>query len=100
MKEITLHELLHSINISEKDTDVLVDGFGEIAICPLIRLSNNAFNDFKNELNAKVIIENNEIPIINNNEEDDEDVWNFLTYLAGYCSVDDYDKWFEQGKII
>lgn len=52
----TLQELLHSINLLGNDTDVCVDGFGWLAVCPPVRLTPKGKERFKQALNAKVIV--------------------------------------------
>lgn len=99
----TLQDLLHSINLLGNDTDVCVDGFGSLAVCPPVKLTPAGRKQFKQALTANVFVEYvNDIHqntcVSDDDAEIDEMVWNFLTSLAGYCYADGYDQWFEGEK--
>lgn len=92
-KKTTLEEVLKAINIFDKDVDIYVEEVGgDIGICPPIKLSPCAKEKFKNVLNAKM----DGFTCIEEDEELSQQVYDFLVALAGYCSVDTYDNWFEK----
>lgn len=98
--EATLQELLHAINIIGEDRDVCVDGIDSIAVCPPVKFTPAGREHFKQALTANV-----EVCYENDSHEDtyvsdadeaiNEMAWDLLTALAGYCSCDGYDQWFE-----
>ena len=99
MKTI-LKDLLHAINVLGDDRDVYVDGYGTIAVCPPIKLTEDGLRHFKKSLNAAVEVDyrggHHHSTYISDDEVDvDEEAWNLLVSLAGYCPKSDFDKWFE-----
>lgn len=95
-----LKDLLHAINVLGDDRDVYVDGYGTIAVCPPIKLTQEGLRHFNKSLNAAVeVIYKDDClhsTYISDDEEDvDEEAWNLLVSLAGYCPKSDFDKWFE-----
>ena len=49
-----LKDLLHAINVLGDDRDVYVDGYGTIAVCPPIKLTQEGLRHFNKSLNAAV----------------------------------------------
>lgn len=96
----TLKDLLHAINIFGDDRDVLVDGQDVIAICPPIKFTPEGLKHFRKALNASVEVEyqddlHRDTYVSDDDEGVNEEVWNLLTSLAGYCPGCRFDKWFE-----
>lgn len=96
----TLKDLLHAINILGDDRDVRVDGIDTIAVCPPVRFTPEGQKHFQKALNATVEVEyRNDYHLYTYVGDDDEDVdeeaWDLLTSLAGYCAHSKYNKWFE-----
>lgn len=96
----TLQDLLHAINLLGNDTDVCVDGFGVIAVCPPVKLTPAGCERFKQALTANVFVEYIDDNHRNTYVSDDDEAingmsWTFLSSLAGYCQYDDYGRWFE-----
>ncbi|MDE6860342.1 MAG: hypothetical protein K2J65_08015 [Duncaniella sp.] len=97
---ITLKDLFHAINILGNDCDVLVDGQGAIAVCPPVKFTKDGMRRFREALNATVEVEYQNDSHRNTYVSDDEEgvneeAWDLLVSLAGYCSEDKFDKWFE-----
>ncbi len=95
-----LKDLLHAINVLGDDRDVYVDGYGTIAVCPPIKLTQEGLRHFNKSLNAAVEViykdDCHHSTYISDDEEDvDEEAWNLLVSLAGCCPKSDFDKWFE-----
>lgn len=100
---VTLQELLHAINIIGQDRDITVDGIDSIAVCPPIKMTAAGRKHFKQALMATVVVEyeddcHQDTYVSDDNEEVDEEAWNLLASLAGYCAEDKFDKWFENEK--
>ena len=98
--ETTLQELLHAINIIGEDRDVCVDGIDSIAVCPPIKFTPVGREHFKQALTANVEVRyENDSPedtyVSDADEKINEMAWDLLCSLAGYCSCDGYDQWFE-----
>lgn len=97
----TLQDLLHAINIIGEDRDVLVDGLGEIAVCPPVRITRAGRKHFAQALTANVVVDydkndNHECTYVcDDDEKITEMAHSLLTSLAGYCYVDGFDQWFE-----
>ena len=96
----TLKDLLHAINILGEDRDVTVDGIDAIAVCPPVRFTPEGLKHFRKALGATVEVEyKNDCHCDTYVSDDDEDVnneaWNLLTSLAGYCSESKFNNWFE-----
>ena len=101
---VTFREFLHMHNATEDDIDMGVDGTDcYMAVCfGDIRLTPEAETEF-GECLDKLRVEGT--CVVSDNDEDydlvDEDRgWLFkaacvIESLAGYCSVNDYEKWFE-----
>lgn len=97
--QTTLKDLLHAINILGDDRDVFVDGIDAIAVCPPVKLTTAGLKHFKKALAATVEVEykddSHRDTYISDDEDVNEEAWELLTALAGYCSVDNFNKWFE-----
>ena len=96
----TLKDLLHAINILGDDRDVYVDGQDAIAVCPPIKITTEGLKHFQKAIEATVEVEyKNDCHYSTYVSEDDEKVneeaWNLLASLAGYCAESKFDKWFE-----
>lgn len=98
----TLKELLHAINLIGEDQDVLVDGYGTLAVCPPVRMTQAGKEHFAQALTAEVSAEYGKDGIEHQltyvSDADDkicEMAYNLLQALAGYCYADGYDQWFE-----
>jgi hypothetical protein len=99
--EVTLKDLLRAINILGDDRDVTVDGIDSASVCPPVKMTPAGRKQFEQALSAKVIVEYGKdddfecFYVSDDDEETDEQAWELLVALAGDCSADDYDKWFE-----
>ena len=97
--QTTLKDLLHAINILGDDRDVFVDGIDAIAVCPPVNLTTAGLKHFKKALAATVEVEYKDDchcdTYISDDEDVNEEAWELLKALAGYCSEDDFNKWFE-----
>lgn len=96
----TLKELLHAINILGDDRDVLVDGQDAIAVCPPVKFTKEGLSHFRKALDATVEVEykndSHRSTYVSDDQEDvNEEAWNLLASLAGYCPENKFDKWFE-----
>lgn len=96
----TLKDLLHAINILGDDRDVYVDGQDTIAVCPPVKFTPEGLKHFHKALEATVEVEykndSHRATYVSDDEEDvDEEAWNLLASLAGYCAESKFDKWFE-----
>lgn len=105
--EVTLQDLLHAINILGEDRDVLVDGYGEFAVCPPLKLTPQGRERFNTALSAKVTVKYEKYDHIGTfvcgaDEDEDDNIWNFLMCLGGNCSGAQFEIWFqgEQAKYI
>lgn len=97
---ITLEDLLHAINLLGEDRDVYVDGYGSIAVCPPVKFTPAGRKYFEQALTANVIVEykndcHQQTYVSDADEKIDEMAWILLFSLAGYCSADSYEQWFE-----
>lgn len=101
--EYTLKDLLRAINLFDKDTDVEVDGSDCcIAVCPPVELSPAGLEHFAEALTLPV----EGTCIMGRNDRDydlQEDgdgalalAEELVVSLAGYCSCEAYEKWFEK----
>lgn len=101
--ETTVKDLLHAINVIGDDRDVFVDGIDSIAVCPPVKLTPEGLEHFKDALGARVLVEygkgdngrHEDTYISDTDERNDARAWNLLQALAGYCSVDNFKRWFE-----
>lgn len=95
----TLKDLLHAINITGDDRDVFVDGIDTIAVCPPVKFTPEGLLHFQKALEAKVEVEYGDDShwgtYVSDDESVDEQAWNLLASLAGYCSESKFSKWFE-----
>ncbi len=96
----TLKDLIHAINVLGDDRDVFVDGQDAIAVCPPVRFTMEGLSHFKKALGATVEVEYKNdshcSTYVSDDEEDvNEEAWNLLASLAGYCSEIKFNKWFE-----
>lgn len=96
----TLKDLLHAINITGDDRDVFVDGIDTIAVCPPVKFTPEGLQHFQKALEAKVEVEYRDDDhwgtyVSDADESVDEQAWNLLASLAGYCSESKFSKWFE-----
>lgn len=97
----TLQDLLHAINIIGDDYDVCVDGFDTLAVCPPVKMTPCAKNEFAQALTAEVTVEydkdgSHRLTYVS--DADDkicEMAYGLIKALAGYCYADGYDAWFE-----
>lgn len=103
MKEIekrTLREIVHAINVIGEDYDLYVDGLDGIAICPPITITSEGENKFKEVLDTPCDWFKDSQTISYENEKLDKKAYNFIMALGGYCSSENFDKLFENGKLI
>lgn len=96
----TLKDLLHAINILGDDRDVTVDGIDAIAVCPPVKFTPEGLKHFRKALDATVEVEYKndchcDTYVSDADERVDEQAWNLLASLAGYCSESKFSKWFE-----
>lgn len=107
-QKLTVRELIHYLNCTEEDRDIYVDGIDGIAVCGgEIALTPAGMEKFKTvldmELNGDCIIgTDDDYEALSKYQEEDEGrggklqlAWTFLAALAGYCSCENYDKWFK-----
>lgn len=97
--KITLGEYLEALRVLEEDRDIYVDGIDGIAYCGT-QLSDAGRKHFKKCLSLPM----DGACVVSDNEEDyvliDEDMgllvmaWRMLSGMAGYCSVENWNKWF------
>lgn len=98
---MTVKDLFEFINANHADMDISVDGFDSIAVCAPVKLTDCGKKHFERALTLKV-----EDYTILGEDEDYEDLdgennrlalaWDLLTSLAGYCSCENFEKWFEE----
>lgn len=97
-----LKDLFDFINANEEDVDVYVDGIDGIAVCAPVALTEEGKKHFADALELEV---KNYTVMGDDKDYDDLDngeggrlmlAWELLAGLAGYCSVDDFDRWFEE----
>ena len=95
---------------TQDDIDVYDDVCEEVAIayCGCLKLTDEGRKHFKDVLNYTIdvndSISSNEVPWAIVYVDDEEGVWQeklekakeFFYSAAGYCSCDDYDKWFKE----
>lgn len=96
----TLKDLLHAINILGDDRDVTVDGMDSIAVCPPVKITPEGEKHFHKALEATVEVEyKNDChysTYVSDDEEDiNEEAWGLLVSLAGCCTENKFNKWFE-----
>lgn len=85
----TLRGFLSDCRKSGEDIDILVDGQGVIAYCGT-RLTEEGATYFKKALDLPM----NGTAVVGDDEEELDLAWHMLVSMAGYCSCDDYDRWF------
>lgn len=106
IKNITLEELLHAINILGDDRDVSVDGIDTVAVCPPVEFTPEGKEHFKQALAANVVVEyktrHRDTYVSDDDEKTNELAWDLLMALAGYCNANGYDRWFsgEEAEMI
>ena len=95
--ETTLEDLLHAINILQENRNILVDGYGEITICPPVRITPQALSYFDLALNATVIVDykQHDTYIADPDEKIDKMAWELLNAIEGNTSDDRIKQWFE-----
>lgn len=96
----TLKDLLRAINILGDDRDVVVDGQDVIAVCPPVKFTPEGLKNFNKALNATVEVEykndSHRSTYVSDDEEGiNEEAWNLLASLAGYCADSKFQIWFE-----
>lgn len=104
---MTLQGFFDFINANEEDFDLYVDGVRGIGVCAPVKLTEEGRKHFGAVLDMEV-----KRYTIMGNDKDYEDLeaydeegkgdggrlllaWELLKALAGHCSCEDYDKWFE-----
>lgn len=93
-KKRTLGDLLHAINIFNEDYDVTVDGNGSIAVCPPVKLTPKAHEEFKEAL-AAPLMDDDRFCVSGETEKQDVMAWKLLVMLAGFCEDWKYAELFE-----
>lgn len=97
-----LKDLFDFINANEEEIDVYVDGIDGIAVCAPVSLTEEGKKHFADALELEV---ENYTVMGDDKDYDDLDngeggrlmlAWVLLASLAGYCDVDDFDKWFKE----
>lgn len=95
----TLKDLLHAINILGEDRDATVDGIGSIAVCPPVKFTPEGLKHFHKALEATVEVEYEDDchndTYVSDEEDVNEEAWNLLASLAGYCATSKFQIWFE-----
>lgn len=96
----TLKDLLHAINILGEDRDVVVDGQDVIAVCPPVKFTPEGLKHFHKALKATVEVEykddcHRDTYVSDEEEGVNEEAWNLLVSLAGYCDDSKFQIWFE-----
>lgn len=104
MKErVTLGKFLESCRIMGEDIDIYVDGIDGIAYCGET-LTEEGEKVFKEALELPmygcyvISDDDNDYDLLEKGEGRLQLAWDMLTGMAGYCSCDDYDKWFIMGE--
>lgn len=97
---VTLQELLHAINILGEDRDVVIDGFGEFAVCPPCMLTAAGRGRFRKALSAHVEVEyensRHQSTYVSDNDEDTQgEAMQLLVSLSGGCGEKRYIQWFQ-----
>lgn len=97
-EEVTLRQFLQACRILEEDVDIYVDGIDGIAYCGE-RLTNEGEKHFARALDLPMdghaVISNDDADYDEDNENSALQLaWELLAGGAGYCSCEDYDKWF------
>lgn len=96
-----LKDLFEFINANEEDIDVYVDGIDRIAVVAPVILTEEGKKHFADALELEV----KKYTVIGDDKDYDDLesdsgrlylAWELLTGLAGYCSYNDYNKWFEE----
>lgn len=94
----TLQEILHAVNIFGEDRDIAVDGTSTIAVCPPLMITPEGRQHFSQALAAPARVRyssNGYCLGLQISEDNDEEAWQLLTALAGYCNNDKFKTWFE-----
>lgn len=96
----TLKDLLHAINILGDDRNVTVDGIDVIAVCPPVKFTSDGLEHFHKALGATVEVEykndsHRDTYVSDDDEDVNDEAWNLLASLAGYCSESKFNNWFE-----
>ena len=102
-KKITLREFIKAHNIIESDIDVYVDGIDGIAVVFPLELTEVGEEYFKDALDMCWVENGGSCIEWESDDTDDEDgipncawlAWQLLKAQAGYCSVENFDKWFK-----
>lgn len=87
----TLEDLLHAINVLGNDTDVYVDGYDVIAVCPPIKITPAGRKHFEQALTAEV----EEGDVVDDDDKINNMAYDMLVALAGYCYNDNFEAWFD-----
>ncbi len=98
--DTTLKDLLHAINILGEDRDVTVDGQDVIAVVPPVKFTPEGLKHFRKALDANVEVEykndcHRDTYVSDEEEDVNEEAWNLLASLAGYCADNKFQIWFE-----
>ncbi len=79
----TLEDLLHAINVMGNDTDVYVDGYDVIAVCPPIKITPAGRKHFEQALTAEV----EEGDVVDDDDKINNMAYNMLVALAGTATT-------------
>lgn len=106
-KKVTLDEYLRSLQIADKDTDIAVDGFDFVIAYCGTGLTDEGREYFSRALALPMYVSERSGKVcpcvVSDNDEDydgdNEDsalalACSLLAGMAGYCSCEDYDRWF------
>ncbi len=104
MKKMKLGEYIKYLDRKGDDVDVFVDGIDSIAYCPTTKFTPEGKAYFKEALEKCYVDDYDDVVMWDNDETDDEDgvpacahlAWELFASLAGYCSVDNFSKWFKE----
>lgn len=85
----TLRGFLAECRKKDEDVDIYVDGHDAIAYCGN-RLTEEGATYFKKALDLTM----NGHAVVGDDDDELDLAWQMLVSMAGYCSCDDYDRWF------
>ncbi len=104
MNKMKLIEYIKYLDKKGDDVDIFVDGLDSIAYCPTTKFTPEGKAYFNKALEKCYVEDYDDVVMWDNDETDDEDgvpscahlAWELFVSLAGYCSVDNFNKWFKE----
>lgn len=98
--EITLGKFLEACRILDEEKDIYVDGIDGIAYCGT-ELTEEGEKHFAEALALPmegycvISHDDNDYDLLEKEEGKLQLAWELLAGMAGYCSCDNWDKWFK-----